>query len=74
MLYMLSKYPKYSVIISLLHIIREMVVFKEGDPIYHSKLLTFYRKEPFNLEAHYEHPDLIPYPQPLIGEFKNIAT
>ncbi len=44
-----------------------MVVFKAGDPIYHSKLLSFYRKEPFKLEASYQFPDQIPYPDPLIG-------
>ncbi len=44
-----------------------MVVFKEGDQTYHSKVLSFYRKEPFELEATYLHPDQIPYPDPLIG-------
>ena len=34
---------------------REMVIYKENDPIYHSKMLTFYRKEPFGLEARYHH-------------------
>ena len=35
---------------------REMVVFKQGDPIYHSKVLSFFRKEGFNLEAVYANP------------------
>lgn len=43
-------------------------------PIHHaapfSKMLTFYRKEPFDLEAKYSHPNVINYPQPLIGAFK----
>ena len=43
-------------------------MFKEGDTIYHSKILTFFRKESFALEATYAHPDKIPYPTPLIGE------
>ena len=47
---------------------REMVVFKEGDTIYHSKILTFFRKESFELEASYVHPDKIPYSSPLIGK------
>ena len=47
---------------------REMVVFKEGDTIYHSKILSFFRKESFALEASYAHPNKIPYPTPLIGE------
>lgn len=37
-----------------------MEIFKEGDPIYHSKMLTFYRKEPFSLEARYLHPNRLP--------------
>ena len=32
---------------------REMVVFNQGDVIYHSKMLSFYRKENFDLEAVY---------------------
>ena len=43
-------------------------MFKEGDTIYHSKILSFFRKESFALEASYVHPDKIPYPTPLIGE------
>ena len=43
-------------------------MFKEGDTIYHSKILTFFRKESFALEASYAHPNKIPYPTPLIGE------
>ena len=45
-----------------------MVVFKEGDAIYHSKVLSFYRKEPFELEACYQYPNNIPYLNPIIGE------
>ena len=45
-----------------------MVVFKEGDAIYHSKILSFYRKEPFELEACYQYPNIIPYLNPVIGE------
>jgi hypothetical protein len=35
---------------------REMVVFNQGDPIYHSKMLSFFRKENFDLEAVYANP------------------
>ena len=35
---------------------REMTVFNQGDPIYHSKVLSFYRKENFDLEAVYANP------------------
>lgn len=53
----------------------EMVVFKEGDAIYHSKVLSFYRKEPFELEACYQYPNNIPYLNPIIGNFrvKNVS-
>ena len=46
-----------------------MVVFKEGDQIYHSKVLSFYRKQPFDLVATYQKPSLLPYPTPAIGTF-----
>ena len=45
----------------------DMIVYKEGDSIYHSKILTFYRNEPFDLYAKYQFADLIPYPDPNIG-------
>jgi molecular chaperone DnaK (HSP70) len=44
----------------------EMEIFKEGDQIYHSKMLTFYRKEPFTLEARYTDLTL---PRHQIGTF-----
>ncbi|XP_061786648.1 heat shock 70 kDa protein 4b [Nerophis lumbriciformis] len=34
-----------------------------------SKALTFYRKEPFSLEAYYSSPNTLPYPDPTIGQF-----
>nr|XP_057919505.1 heat shock 70 kDa protein 4b [Doryrhamphus excisus] len=34
-----------------------------------SKVLTFYRKEPFSLEAYYNSPNTLPYPDPTIGQF-----
>lgn len=37
-------------------IFREMIVFNRGDPIYHSKMLSFFRKENFDLEAVYANP------------------
>ena len=48
---------------------REMVVFKEGDSIYHSKVLSFYRKQSFDLIASYQQPSLLPYPSAAIGTF-----
>ncbi|CAI8027430.1 Heat shock 70 kDa protein 4 [Geodia barretti] len=47
----------------------EMVVFKEGDQIYHSKILSFYRKSSFELRASYQLPSLLPYPSPHVGTF-----
>lgn len=47
---------------------REMLVYKEGDQIYHSKMLTFYRKEPFDLEASYASPEHLPFPYTDIGK------
>ncbi len=44
-----------------------MLVFKEGDQIYHSKLLTFYRKDDFTLTASYQNPAQVPYNNPFIG-------
>ena len=46
-----------------------MVVFKEGDSIYHSKVLSFFRKKSFDLIASYQQPSLLPYPTPTIGTF-----
>lgn len=33
-----------------------------------SKVLTFYRKEPFTLEAYYNAANGLPYPDPTIGK------
>lgn len=50
---------------------REMVVFNQGDPIFHSKMLSFYRKEKFALEAVYANP--VPFMHvPQIGKDKEI--
>ena len=51
-----------------------MVVFKEGDAIHHSKILSFFRKEPFELEACYQDPKNVPYLNPIIGECNTRAT
>ena len=45
-----------------------MIVFKEGDNIGVSKLLTFYRKEPFYIQAEYADPLVVPCANPTIGE------
>ncbi|XP_040196390.1 heat shock protein 105 kDa [Rana temporaria] len=51
-------------------------VFNRNHAAPFSKVLTFYRKNPFQLEAFYTDPTTIPYPQPKIGQFvvQNIST
>ncbi|XP_076835688.1 heat shock 70 kDa protein 4a [Brachyhypopomus gauderio] len=44
-------------------------VFPKNHPAPFSKVLTFYRKEPFSLEAYYNNPKELPYPDPTIGQF-----
>lgn len=44
-------------------------VFPKNHPAPFSKVLTFYRREPFTLEAYYSNPKELPYPDPTIGQF-----
>ncbi|KAG7464821.1 hypothetical protein MATL_G00169620 [Megalops atlanticus] len=44
-------------------------VFPKNHAAPFSKVLTFYRKEPFQLEAYYNSPKELPYPDPAIGQF-----
>lgn len=44
----------------------EMEVFPLHHPVPFSKMLTFYRREPFTLTAYY--PGNIPYPDKKIGK------
>ncbi|KAM3867385.1 heat shock 70 kDa protein 4b [Diretmus argenteus] len=44
-------------------------VFPNNHAAPFSKVLTFYRKEPFSLEAYYNCPKELPYPDPTIGQF-----
>uniref|UniRef100_A0A4W6E6A0 Heat shock protein 4b n=1 Tax=Lates calcarifer TaxID=8187 RepID=A0A4W6E6A0_LATCA len=44
-------------------------VFPKNHAAPFSKVLTFYRKEPFSLEAYYSCPAELPYPDPTIGQF-----
>ena len=57
----------YSLPLSPFSLPREMVAYKEGDQIFHSKLLTFYRKDPFELEAYYASPESLPIAHTDIG-------
>lgn len=53
----------------------EIIVFDRGNTIPSTKVLTFYRKEPFDLEAHYADPSAIPRGiNPWIGRYsvKNV--
>uniref|UniRef100_UPI003AABEA0C heat shock 70 kDa protein 4b isoform X5 n=1 Tax=Centroberyx gerrardi TaxID=166262 RepID=UPI003AABEA0C len=44
-------------------------VFPKNHAAPFSKVLTFFRKEPFSLEAYYSCPKELPYPDPTIGQF-----
>uniref|UniRef100_A0A3P9AN10 Heat shock protein 4b n=1 Tax=Esox lucius TaxID=8010 RepID=A0A3P9AN10_ESOLU len=44
-------------------------VFPKNHAAPFSKVLTFYRREPFTLEAYYNNPKELPYPDPTIGQF-----
>lgn len=44
-------------------------VFPKNHAAPFSKVLTFYRREPFSLEAYYNNPKALPYPDPTIGQF-----
>ncbi|KAJ8404725.1 hypothetical protein AAFF_G00335880 [Aldrovandia affinis] len=45
-------------------------VFGKNHPFPFSKVITFYRKNPFVLEASYSDPTSLPYPEAKIGEFE----
>ena len=51
----------------------EMEVFSRYHPVPFSKMLTFYRKEPFTLEARYSSPQDIPLDTQKIGVFAIIS-
>jgi heat shock protein 4 len=47
-----------------------LIVFNKGNIVPSTKILTFYRKQPFDLEARYANPDSIPgKTSPWIGRF-----
>lgn len=50
-------------------------VFPKNHAAPFSKVLTFYRRENFNLEGYYNNPKELPYPDPTIGQFliKNVV-
>lgn len=48
-----------------------MEVFSKHHPVPFSKMLTFYRKEPFSIKAFYSGP--IPYPDNYIGKLLNCS-
>ncbi|KAB5565452.1 hypothetical protein PHYPO_G00241730 [Pangasianodon hypophthalmus] len=49
--------------------VSECEVFPKNHAAPFSKVLTFYRKEPFSLEAYYNSPKELPYPDPTIGQY-----
>ncbi|KAJ8780481.1 hypothetical protein J1605_011745 [Eschrichtius robustus] len=48
---------------------RECEVFCKNHPAPFSKVITFHKKEPFELEAFYTNLHEVPYPDPRIGSF-----
>uniref|UniRef100_A0A8C8CI27 Heat shock protein 4a n=1 Tax=Oncorhynchus tshawytscha TaxID=74940 RepID=A0A8C8CI27_ONCTS len=48
-------------------------VFPRNHAAPFSKVLTFYRREPFSLEAYYNNPKELPYPDPTIGTRTNMV-
>ncbi|KAM4748038.1 heat shock 70 kDa protein 4 [Rhinophrynus dorsalis] len=44
-------------------------VFPKNHAAPFSKVLTFYRKDPFTLDAYYSAPKELPYPDPSLGQF-----
>ncbi|KAI3351223.1 hypothetical protein L3Q82_005782 [Scortum barcoo] len=44
-------------------------VFPKNHAAPFSKVLSFYRREPFSLEAYYSCPNELPYPDPTIGQY-----
>ncbi|KAK6493494.1 heat shock 70 kDa protein 4L-like [Huso huso] len=44
-------------------------VFSKNHPAPFSKVITFHKKEPFDLEAYYSNPQDLPYPDTRIGRF-----
>ncbi|RGP76801.1 heat shock 70kda 4 [Fusarium longipes] len=54
-----------------------LIVFNKGNVMPSTKILTFYRKQPFDLEARYAQPELLPgKTNPWIGRFsvKNVKA
>uniref|UniRef100_R4GCT0 Heat shock protein family A (Hsp70) member 4 n=1 Tax=Anolis carolinensis TaxID=28377 RepID=R4GCT0_ANOCA len=49
--------------------ISDCEVFPKNHAAPFSKVLTFYRREPFTLEAYYSCPKELPYPNPAIAQF-----
>uniref|UniRef100_A0A671PJI8 Heat shock 70 kDa protein 4-like n=1 Tax=Sinocyclocheilus anshuiensis TaxID=1608454 RepID=A0A671PJI8_9TELE len=49
-------------------------VFPKNHAAPFSKVLTFYRREPFSLEAYYNNPKELPYPDPTIGMLGMLCT
>lgn len=52
---------------------RECEVFSKNHAAPFSKVITFHKKEPFDLEAFYSSPQELPYPDHKIGNDANSA-
>ena len=49
-----------------------MEVFSRNHAAPFSKMLTFYRRDAFELIARYAQPESVPYPEAIIGEFRKL--
>lgn len=54
--------------LSNVYCFRECEVFSKNHAAPFSKVITFHKKEPFDLEAYYTHPHEVPYPDSRIGK------
>lgn len=54
--------------VSNVYCCRECEVFSKNHAAPFSKVITFHKKEPFDLEAYYTHPHEVPYPDSRIGK------
>ncbi len=55
-------------------VFRECEVYSKNHAAPFSKVITFHKKEPFDLEAFYSSPHELPYPDSRIGMYYCVAS
>ncbi len=55
-------------------VVRECEVYSKNHAAPFSKVITFHKKEPFDLEAFYSSPHELPYPDSRIGMYYCVAS